>query len=202
MSEANQLELNKGDNFIFAVDVSASMGATDCPGGLSRIEFLKEKVILFANEASKWDEDGIDVLTFGHQVKVLPNVTAQQAADTIGALKASEGSTDTAGAIAAAYKRHKETKSEQTVLFLATDGEPNDREAVKKTIVDITKQLGEEHEFAISFLTVGVISPGLQAFLTALDDELEGAGAKYDIVDVKKLEEVDFMAAFVGALHD
>ena len=200
MSEANQLELNKGDNFIFAIDVSASMGAKDCPGGLTRIEFLKEKVILFANEASKWDEDGIDVLTFGHQVKVLPNVTAQVAADTIGALRASEGSTDTAGAIAAAYKRHQETKSEQTVLFLATDGEPNDREAVKAAIVKIANEIKDEHEFAISFLTVGVIAPGLDAFLTGLDDDLKGA--KVDIVDVKKLEEVDFMAAFVGALHD
>lgn len=196
----SQLELNKGDNFIFAVDVSASMGTKDCPGGLSRIEFLKEKTILFTNEASKWDEDGIDVLAFGHQVTPYLNVTAQKAADTIGALRANEGSTDTAGVIAAAYKRHKETASKQTVLFLATDGEPNDREAVKKVITDISNGLADEHEFAISFLTVGNISPELQAFLTALDDDLKGA--KHDIVDVKRLEEVDFMAAFAGALHD
>lgn len=196
----SQLELNKGDNFIFAVDVSASMGAKDCPGGLSRIEFLKEKVILFANEASKWDEDGIDVLTFGHSITPLLNVSAQVAADKIGALKATEGSTDTAGVIAAAFKRHKETQSKQTVLFLATDGEPSDREAVKSTIVSIANGLADEHEFAISFLTVGNIDPTLQAFLTSLDDDLKGA--KHDIVDVKKLEDVDFMAAFAGALHD
>lgn len=197
---SNQLELNKGDNFIIAVDVSASMGQKDCPGGMSRIDYLKEKTILFANEASKWDEDGIDVLAFGHQVTPHLNVTAQKAADTIGALRANEGSTDTAAVIAAAYKRHKETKSEQTVLFVATDGEPNDREAVKKTITDISNSLNNEYEFAISFLTVGDIAPSLQSFLTALDDDLKGA--KHDIVDVKRLEEVDFMAAFTGALHD
>lgn len=196
----SQLELNKGDNFQFAIDVSASMAAKDCPGGLSRIEFLKEKTILFANEASKWDEDGIDVFTFGHQITLLPNVNAQAAADKIGALRAIEGSTDTAGVIAQAYKRHKDTGSKQTVLFLATDGEPNDREAVKKVITDISNGLADEHEFAISFLTVGNIEPGLQAFLNGLDDDLKGA--KHDIVDVKRLEEVDFMAAFAGALHD
>jgi hypothetical protein len=196
----SNLELNKGDNFIFAVDVSGSMGTKDCPGGMSRIEFLKEKTILFAKEASNWDEDGIDVLAFGHQITPLLNVGAQAAADKIGALKAVEMSTDTAGVIAAAYKRHKETNSKQTVLFLATDGEPSDREAVKKTITDISNGLADEHEFAISFLTVGNIDPSLQAFLTALDDDLKGA--KHDIVDVKRLEEVDFIAAFAGALHD
>lgn len=38
----SQLELNKGDNFIFCLDVSASMGASDCPGNMSRIEFAKQ----------------------------------------------------------------------------------------------------------------------------------------------------------------
>jgi Mg-chelatase subunit ChlD len=198
--DLDNLELNKGDNFIFAVDVSASMGMTDCPGNLSRIEYLKEKVSMFASEASKWDEDGIDVLAFGHQVTKHLGVNAENAAAIIGKLQANEGSTDTAGVIRAAYKLHKEGGKKQTVLFLATDGEPNDREAVKKAIVDITNEVQDEREFNISFLTVGKISSGLSAFLTGLDDDLKGA--KYDIVDVKELESVDFMSAFVGALND
>ena len=196
----SQLELNRGDNFIFGVDISASMQTSDCPGGASRIEYLKEQVIAFTAEASKWDEDGIDVIPFGATVKPIKNVTAEKAKDIIGALKATEGMTDTAGVIREAYKLHKAGGYAQTVLFLATDGEPSDREAVKAAIVSISNELKDEHEFAISFLTVGQIAPSLQAFLTALDDDLKGA--KHDIVDVKKLEEVDFMAAFAGALHD
>lgn len=197
---ANNFELNKGDNFIFGVDVSGSMDANDCPGGMKRIEYLKEKTIQFANEASKWDEDGIDVITFGHMIIPYYGVTADNAADIIRKLKANEGSTDTAGLINAAYQRHKATKSQQTVLFIATDGEPSDREAVKKAIVAITQDVSDEREFNISFLTVGQVSSGLQAFLTSLDDDLKGA--KYDIVDVKRLEEIDFMSAFMGALND
>jgi hypothetical protein len=196
----SQLELNKGDNFIFGLDVSASMGTKDCPGGLARIEFAKEKAIQFTNEASKLDEDGIDLLTFGHAITPLLNVTAQKASDVIGALKANEGSTDTAGVIAAAYKRHKDTASKQTFFFCVTDGEPKDRDAVKKVITDISNGLADEHEFAISFLTVGNIDPSLKAFLDGLDDDLKGA--KYDIVDVKALEDVTFEAAAAGALHD
>jgi hypothetical protein len=195
----SNLELNKGDNFIFGVDVSASMQATDCPGGLQRIEYLKEKVITFAAEAGKYDEDGIDVIAFGHAITPHKGVTPAKAAEVIGALKANEGSTDTAGLISAAYKLHKEGKYAQTVLFIATDGSPADKSAVREEIRSIASELKDEHEFAISFLIVGKPDAALSAFLTELDDELK---AKHDIVDVKNLEEVDFMTAFVGALHD
>lgn len=194
----SQLELNRGDNFIFGVDVSASMQATDCPGGQSRIQFLKEKVVTFAKEASKYDEDGIDVLTFGHQVTPYRGVTAEKAEEVIGKLKANEGSTHTHQLIEAAYKLHVEGGHPQTVLFIATDGQPSDSGAVKRTITSIAKKLEDEHEFAISFLTVGAIDSGLRAFLDELDDELGDP----DIVDVKALEDVDFITAFTGALHD
>jgi Mg-chelatase subunit ChlD len=201
MTNANNFELNKGDNFIFGLDVSGSMAATDTPTGQSRIEYAKEKAIQFANEASKWDEDGIDLITFGHQLTPYLNVTAATASEVIGGLKATEGSTDTAGLIRAAYARHKEIgATENTVLFIVTDGAPNDKEAVKQAIIDITNDIKDEHEFAISFLTVGNIDAALQAFLTGLDDDL--TGAKHDIVDVKALDQVDFITAFVGALHD
>jgi hypothetical protein len=199
MSQADQLELNKGDNFIFGVDVSGSMGTRDCPGNATRIDFLKEKVIVFAREASKWDEDGIDVLTFGHQITSYKGVTADKAAELINGFKANEGSTDTAGLIREAWKLHKAGNYPQTVLFIATDGAPSDANAVREAIRTIASEVKDEKEFKLSFLTVGVIDAPLQAFLTELDDNLK---AKYDIVDVKALTEVDFMTAFMGALND
>lgn len=197
---SQNLELNKGDNFIFGVDVSASMAKDDCPGSMTRIEYLKEKVKLFASEASKWDTDGIDVVTFGSNITAYEKVTAEKAGELITGFKANEMSTDTAALIRKAWQMHKAGNYPQTVLFVATDGEPNDREAVKQVIIDITKEVKDEREFNISFLTVGKISPSLQAFLTALDDDLKEA--KHDIVDVKPLESVDFLSAFAGALND
>ena len=196
----SQLELNKGDNFIFGIDVSASMQATDTPNGTQRIEYLKESVNTFIGEAAKWDTDGIDIVTFGHTIRAHKGVTPDKARDIIAPLRANEGSTDTAGAIQAAWKLHKDGGYVQTVFFVATDGEPNDEGSVFDTIAGISGQLKDEHEFAVSFLTVGKRSAGLEAFLAKLDDAVPGA--KHDIVDVKRLEEVDFMAAFSGALHD
>lgn len=196
----SNLELNQGDNIIFGVDVSGSMQTTDAPGGLSRIEFLKENVKTFIVEAAKYDTDGTDVLTFGQVVTTYANVTPEKATEIVGKLKANEGATQTHLLINEAFKLHKASGKPQTVLMVATDGSPSDPNAVKKAIVDITNKLTDEHEFAISFLTVGQTDPALQAFLDGLDDDLKGA--KYDIVDVKRLEEVDFVTAFSGALHD
>lgn len=200
MGNPNNLELNQGDNFIFGFDISGSMETSDCPGGLKRIDYLKEKTISFVKEASKYDPDGIDVITFGHNVTPYKGVTAEKASDIIGGLKANEAATNTHLLIREAWALHKAGKHEQTVLFIATDGDPTDREAVKQAIVDITQKVEDEREFNISFLTVGTPTAALQKFLDGLDDDLKGA--KYDIVDVKKLEEVDFLTAFAGALND
>jgi Mg-chelatase subunit ChlD len=202
----SNLELNKGDQFIFGVDVSASMQTKDV-GGQSRIEALKEQVITFIGEASKYDEDGVDVITFGQKITHLGALTAAQAKDAIAPLKATEVSTDTAGLIRKAWDLHKaKGSSDQTVLFIATDGEPNDREAVKAALRDCAKQQEADKEvFSVSFLTVGTIDSGLQSFLTELDDTLNAKdknGADIDIVDVKALSEVDFETAFGGAVHD
>lgn len=198
MSDGTQLELNKGDNFIFLFDVSASMTIADTPSGAARIDYLKEKLGAFVDEAGKYDDDGIDLITFGHAITKKPKLTPSSAKDVIASLKANESSTNTAEAIAEAYRVHKLGSYKQSVVFVATDGAPSNREAVKDTIRDIASKIGDEHEFAISFLVVGQ-DPGIRDYLRELDDDLK---AKHDIVDVKELDTVDFVSAFAGALHD
>jgi uncharacterized protein YegL len=194
----SNLELNKGDNFIFLFDVSGSMSAGDTPSGATRIEYLKEKLGTFIEEAGKYDEDGIDLVTFGHAVTVKPKLTPANAKEVLATLKANESSTATDKAIQKAYEMHKAGGYAQTVVFVATDGAPNDKAAVKDVIRAIASEIKDEHEFAISFLLVGK-DDGIRAFTKELDDDLK---AKHDIVDVKELDEVDFIGAFAGALHD
>jgi Mg-chelatase subunit ChlD len=198
----NNLELNQGDDFIIALDISASMQATDCPGGTTRTQYLMEQFGVFVKEASKYDTDGVSVYAFGMNVHTFPDVAADKLDEAIEKLKKLpyEGMTLTAKVIEQAYAEHKQRSNEQTVLIIFTDGEPSDADSVFKTIARITNEVKDEREFNISFVTVGVRSPSLEAWLSKLDDALPGA--KYDIVDVKRLEEVDFYKAFDGALND
>lgn len=202
MSNTNNLELNKGDDFIIGVDVSGSMQATDCPGGVSRIKYAAENFRTFAKEASKYDTDGVSLYAFGAKVTSFPDVAADKIDATVDKLLdlPLEGMTRTDQVIAAAYSEHKARNNEQTVLMLFTDGAPSDPDAVLKVIADITNEVKDEREFNVAFITVGERPADLQAFLAKLDDAIPGA--KYDIVDVKKLEEVDFYTAFDGALND
>lgn len=197
---ANNLELNQGDDFIIAIDVSGSMANNDCPGGLTRFQFALEKTKLFAHEAAKIDTDGVSVYRFGHQVTKFPDVTEDKLDALISAVPPNESATLTHEVIAQAYGEHVERKNEQTFLFIITDGAPTDQGMVLKTIADITTRVKDEKEFRIQFLIVGTVDSSLQNFLTKLDDAIPGA--KYDIVDVKQLADVTFMAAVAGALND
>lgn len=198
----NNLELNKGDDFIIGLDISGSMQATDCPNGASRLTYSLESFSTFVKEASKYDTDGVSLYAFGANVHTYPDVAPDKLDAVIDELskKPLEGMTMTHLVVQKAYAEHVERKNEQTVLMLFTDGNPTDEEALFKTIADITNKVKDEREFNIAFVSVGQRNAQLEAFLTKLDDAIPGA--KYDIVDVKKLEEVDFYKAFDGALND
>lgn len=196
----SQLELNKGDNLAFIFDVSYSMQGKDTPTTASRLDFAKEKAIALVNQAVKYDPDGVDIGVFGKGARWIGKSTAENAGDLIGGLKPTDGQTDTHAAIQLAYDLHVKNGHQQTFLFLVTDGEPSDRDLVKKTIADIAEKLKDEHEFAIGILTVGQIEAGLASFLTELDDTLK---AKFDIVDVTALEEAEDLIHIASkALHD
>jgi hypothetical protein len=199
---SNNLELNKGDQFIIGLDISGSMGATDTPSGQTRFVYTLETLKTFVREAAKWDPDGVSFYLFGATLYAYPDLQPDAIDAKIGVSTKLESATMTHLAITAGYKEHKDKHSEQTFMLIFTDGEPSDPDAVKKAIIDITNDVKDEKEFRIAFLTVGKRSDSLNAYLTALDDTLTSAGAKYDIVDVKAIEEVDFMAAVNGALND
>lgn len=196
---ANNFELNKGDQFIIALDVSGSMQAQDTPSGQSRLAYTMETLKVFVREAAKWDPDGVSFYSFNNRLEQHPDVTSVEQIDAMLAVLKPGGGTSTEVAITAAYQEHKKKGSEQTFLILFTDGEPSDPEAVKKAVVDITNQVKDEKEFRISILTVGHRSPQLDKWLDDLDDHLDAA--KYDIIDIEKLEDVNFEDAVAKAIE-
>lgn len=195
----DSLELKKGDDFIIALDISASMRNTDCPGGLNRYQYALEQCRQFAHGAAKYDDDGVSAYTFGVTVHSHENVTEDKL-DALLSTTSFESGTMTHLVVQAAWDEHIRNQNKQTCLMIFTDGEPSNPDALLKTIADITNKMKNNEEFTMIFITVGQRSPDLQAFLTVLDDDVPGA--KYDIVSVNKLEEVDFATAFTKALTE
>lgn len=195
----SNFELNKGDQFIIGFDISGSMQTRDCPGNSTRFEYVKETMKVFIAEASKWDPDGVSFYPFNNHCQEFPDVASVEAVNDMVSKLRPGGGTYTHLPIQAAYKEHKAKGSEQTFLLLFTDGEPTEPEMVKQAIVAIANDVKDEKEFRISILTVGKRSPELAKWLDDLDNHL--TAAKYDIVDVEELENVDFEQAVANAIE-
>jgi hypothetical protein len=85
-----------------------------------------------------------------------------------------------------------QTKPSGETILVITDGEPDDRRAVMKVIIDASRLMDRDEELAISFIQVGSDATATR-FLKALDDELQSAGAKFDIVDTVTLDDMEGM---------
>jgi hypothetical protein len=195
------LELKKGDQVIFLVDRSGSMDTSDCDGD-TRYNCCREKIKAFVRGASKFDPDGVSVHLFNNRVELHTDVADPAAVDKLIDTHRPGGSTATHLAIQAAWKEHRAKSSTATFVIIFTDGDPSEPTEVENTIVNITKSMSSPEEFRLSFLTVGQRSPELSAWLERLDSSLKGA--KYDIVGVEELNEVDFdqaIADLVGSTN-
>lgn len=76
----------------------------------------------------------------------------------------------------------------RNMIIIVTDGEPHDGDAAMREIVNITQHMSDDRQLAIAVLRVGG-DRGAAAYCKALDDDLEGMGARFDIVDTRTLEE-------------
>jgi hypothetical protein len=70
-----------------------------------------------------------------------------------------------------------------------TDGEPDDRKGVMVAIVEASQQMERDEELGISMIQVGN-DPTATQFLKALDDQLQGVGAKFDICDAITMDDM------------
>jgi len=186
------LELRKGDQVIFLVDRSGSMLTNDCDGD-TRYNSVRESLKAYVRSAAKFDPDGVSIYFFNNSVEAHADVADPAAIDTLIDSHAPGGGTNTHLAIQAAWKEHKAKNSQATFVIIFTDGDPSDREATEKAIVNITNTMTTPEEFRLLFLTVGKRSSELQQWLSNLDSALKGA--KYDIVGVEELTGVDFEQA-------
>jgi Mg-chelatase subunit ChlD len=189
MQTANQINLANLDVTV-VVDKSGSMGMErDTPSGQSRWDWAKESILHLVTELGKYDDDGIDLIFFNASHKLEEKVSAEKF-PAIWNAHSPGGGTVLAAPLQTALKLSENRWGEKNQLILVlTDGQPNDPASVGPAIIETTKKMARDEQIAILFLQVGK-DTGAKAFLTQLDDGLESAGAKFDIVDSDSLETV------------
>lgn len=189
-------------DFIIVVDRSGSMGIEDMSGGRSRWKYMQETAATFARDMGKIDSDGLGLVVFGgSSIESFDGVNADKI-NEIFAGREPRGGTPLAEALTAAFKlAGKSDKKDFIIVF--TDGEPDDKAAAAKVIIDQANSQETDDACTILFVQVGR-DPGATAFLRKLDDDL--TSAKFDIVDAKTMDEAEQFATtadlVIAAIND
>lgn len=186
--------LDKRD-YTLIIDKSGSMSTKDQIGGKSRWSVMQESTFALANKCEELDPDGITVYTFSGRFKRYENVTANKVQQIFQENEPS-GRTDLAAVLEDAlndyFKRKSsgQTKQNGETIVVVTDGEPDDRKAVMRVIIDASRRMDKDEELSISFIQIGNDAEATK-FLKALDDEMKTVGAKFDIVDTITIDEME-----------
>jgi uncharacterized protein with von Willebrand factor type A (vWA) domain len=188
----------KDRDYTLILDKSGSMSTPDQQGGKSRWEIAQESTLALARKCEQFDPDGITVYLFSGKFKRYDDVTSAKVAQ-IFQENDPAGTTNLAAVLQDAvnnYFQRKaagQTKANGETILVITDGEPDDRRAVFEVIITATRQMERDEELAISVIQVGTDAQATK-FLKALDDQLQGVGAKFDICDTVTLDDLEDMS--------
>jgi uncharacterized protein with von Willebrand factor type A (vWA) domain len=181
-------------DYTLIIDKSGSMSAPDQPGGHSRWDAAAESTLALARKCEQFDQDGITVYLFSSRFRRYDGVTSSRVAQ-IFQENDPAGSTNLAGVLQDATERYfankaaGKTKAGGETILVITDGEPDDRKGVMRTIIEASRRMDVDEELAISIIQVGSDTTATR-FLKALDDDLQGAGAKFDICDTITIDDM------------
>ncbi len=196
-------------DYTLIIDKSSSMATSDGPDGKTRWQIAQESTLALADKCEEIDPDGITVYVFSGAFKRYDNVTSDKVTKVYEENQPM-GQTDLASVLQDAFEDYFKRKEAGTAkpngetFLIITDGEPTDRKAVISLIMDAAQKVDREDELGISFIQVGT-DKNATLFFKALDDDLQGAGAKFDIVDtvtVDKMKGMSLTDVLLNALID
>lgn len=199
----------KDRDYTLIIDKSGSMSTADQPGGMTRWQAVQESTLALARKCEQLDPEGITVYLFSSRFKRFEDVTADKVTQ-IFQENDPMGTTNLAAVLNDACNQYFQRKAKgqtkpagETILVI-TDGEPDDRKAVMEIVIAVTQRLERDQELAISFIQIGS-DPGATKFLQALDGQLEGVGAKFDICDTLTFDDMAEMSlseVLINAIED
>lgn len=182
-------------DYTLIIDKSGSMSTNDQVGGKTRWDAAQESTLALAKKCEEIDPDGITVYLFSGRFRRYDNVTSDKVTQ-IYQENEPMGRTDLASVLQDALDNYFQRKAEgqakangETILVI-TDGEPDDYKSVMRIIIEASRRIDRDEELGISLIQVGKDAKATQ-FLKALDDRLENAGAKFDIVDTITMEDME-----------
>lgn len=189
MKDSQSISASQASEYdhIILIDQSGSMdSASTTMKGATRWKEAQEFAEQYARFAESVDDDGLTVITFNSSATVYDGVKADKVHEIFTNTRPNGGTNLTAG-LEAAFKK-KFAAGKKAIIMVFTDGEPNDPQSVKDSIINASKKINSDDEIGIQFIQLGDDSSA-KKFLNDLDDNLRGA--KFDIVNALTREEAE-----------
>jgi len=133
-------------DYTLIIDKSGSMSAPDQPCGKTRWETVQESTLAVARKCEQLDANGITVYLFSSRFKRYDNVTSDKVTQ-IFQENDPMGRTDLASVLKDATDNYFQRKTagvakpDGETILVVTDGEPDDRKAVMRVIIEASRQV-------------------------------------------------------------
>lgn len=175
-------------NFIIAIDTSGSMGEPVKAGSkISRWEAVQESAMTLIRDVEQYDDDGLGLVLFGgSKITGFDSVTTDKFRE-IFATRSPRGSTPLAQALQEAVNLANSGRK-PAVIVVFTDGVPDSKSDAVDVITRASNARESDEDLTFLFIQVGDDASAKQ-YLETLDNDLKGC--KFDIVDVKTVDQVD-----------
>jgi hypothetical protein len=185
-------------DYTLIIDKSGSLTTDDDGTGKTRWEIAQESTFALAKKCDEIDPDGITVYLYSGRFRRYDNVTADKV-NEIYAQNEPMGKSNLKSVLQDALdnyfqrKAEGKTKPNGETMLIITDGIPDEPKEIIKLIISATRKIDRDEELGISFIQIGKDKKATEYFM-ALDDLLQDAGAKFDIVDTVSMEKMKNMS--------
>lgn len=185
-------------DYTLIIDKSGSLTTDDDGTGKTRWEIAQESTLALAKKCDEIDPDGITIYLYSGRFRRYDNVTADKV-NEIYAQNEPMGKSNLKSVLQDALdnyfqrKAQGETKPNGETMLIITDGIPDEPKEIIKLIISATRKMDRDEELGISFIQIGKDKKATEYFM-ALDDLLQDAGAKFDIVDTVSMEKMKNMS--------
>jgi hypothetical protein len=210
VKRAETLEKLYNRQYTVAIDRSSSMGISDVPASLgsdqmvTRWMAVSERTVGLSDQCDKYDPDGIELVSFGTDVRWHGNANADGIEQIFEKKEICPDGLTNMVDLFKGYHRNVLRKlregERQHTLVVIGDGAPQDKEGVRAAIkafaIDMMHRGLSDEDIAISVLLIGNGRDAQKAweFWVEVDDELKNDpelrgynhGQGYDIVDKKQ----------------
>ncbi|MEL6460075.1 MAG: VWA domain-containing protein [Cyanobacteria bacterium J06621_15] len=184
-------------DYTIIIDISGSMATTDYPQGTTRWVAAQKYTLALAKKCEQLNPDGITVYMFAENFQRYDFVTSSKVKQIFEENSPQGGAnllTVLQDAINSYFQRkaNGKTKPSGETILVVTDGVSSNRIGISQAIINASQKIDNNQELTISFIQVGQELHITKA-IKSWDEELQGLGAKFDIVNSVTLDEIDKM---------